>query len=130
MAKIERQAWLIQFDGGVPYLNNYAPKGSGYTTIAGPVSVTFDVPNSCPHCGGVLPEDKAPAKAEPLPFVVEVGGKYRTLGGDVAHILTYDGPDITYCMLGFVAGRESCWTETGEWYRGEPTDYDLVERIS
>ena len=84
--------------------------------------------NTCRHCGAALPETVAPAKAGPL--VVELGGRYRTLGGDIAHILEDAGPHTTYSMRGFVAGRESCWTETGKWYVGEATDDDLVERIS
>lgn len=129
MSKVERQAWLIQFDGGVPYLNAYAPHGSGYKTLAGPINVTFDVPNACPHCGGALPE--AQDKVEPpKELVVEAGGVYRTRNGERAEVVSYNGPMYTYSMRGYVDEKETTWTVTGAWHVGDETPLDLVERLS
>lgn len=132
MAKINKDVWLARQVNGDREIRVVHKRdvNEQWKILAGPVTVTFDVPNACPHCGAALREAVEPAKAESLPFVVEVGGKYRTLGGGIAHIFEYDGPQSTYCFRGFVNGRESCWTETGKWYVGEATDDDLVERIS
>ena len=129
MAKIEKQVWLVQFDHETPFIQGYEPVSAGYKTLAGPITVTFDVPNACPHCGGALPEAVEPAKAEP--FRITGPGRYRTRQGTEAII---DGPYQGVGYPGFSwggteSGTYECWRNDGT-YDQDGSVLDLVERIS
>lgn len=130
--KIEKQAWLVQaHHSNEQRIIMHEPDihYSWGKKLAGPITVTFDVPNACPHCGGALPE--AQDKAEPPEeLVVEVGGVYRTRSGERAEVASYSGPHYTYSMRGYVDGKETTWTVTGEWSVGDECPHDLVERLS
>lgn len=129
MAKIERQAWLVQLNKNEPKLHDRPLLKNGWSTLAGPITVTFDVPNACPHCGGALPE--AQDKAEPAKeLIVEAGGVYRTRSGERAEVVSYNGPRYTYAMRGYVDEKETTWTVTGAWSVGDESPLDLVERLS
>lgn len=135
VAKIERQAWLCVYDGGKPALFNYDPSDTDsglYRVLAGPITVTFDVPNACPHCGGALPEAEVPAsKAEP--FRITGPGLYRTRQGTEALIERhYRGSYPTiFKWEGTEDGSVECWTDDGRYDIDErQSPLDLVERIS
>lgn len=129
VAKIEKQAWLISYNGYEPEVSDKRRDDEPWATLAGPITVTFDVPHTCPHCGGALPE--AQDKAEPpKELVVEAGGTYRTRNGERAELVSYSGPMYTYAMRGYVDEQETTWTVTGEWNVGHESQWDLVERLS
>lgn len=127
--KIEKQMWLVQCAGGVPEVSSDRIDGKGWRTLAGPVTVTFDVPNACPHCGGALPEAVEPANAEP--FRITGPGRYRTRQGTEVII---EGPYSGVGYPGFhwsgtEGGTDECWRDDGT-YDQPDSQLDLVERIS
>lgn len=132
--KIEKQAWLCIYDGGKPTLFNYDPsKGSGaapslYRVLAGPVTVTFDVPNACPHCGGALPEEQDKAEP-PKELVIEASGKYKTRDGRTAYV-QYHTPNAQFPWTGLIAGKSATWMDNGWYFDDEESNEDLVERLS
>lgn len=127
MAKVTKQAWLIcQKDNpSVTKLFDTSMCNDRWEVLAGPVDVTFDVPDvaRCPHCNGALPQQET-AKLPLLPLVV--GGVYRTRNEGRATIFSKDG-HRTY-PWNDTLGRS--YTDDGHEQDWELSDNDLIERIA
>lgn len=127
MAKVTKQAWLIgQKDNpSVTKLFDTSMCNDRWEVLAGPVDVTFDVPDvaRCPHCNGALPQQET-AKLALLPLVV--GGVYRTRGGGTA-VLKQHHP---YAIYPWEAETGHSYLDSGmEWQHGYG-NHDLIERIA
>lgn len=127
MAKVTKQAWLIvqKANPSVTKLFDTSMCNDRWEVLAGPVDVTFDVPDEprCPHCNGVLPQQET-AKLALLPLVV--GGVYMTRGG-MEKKITHHQMGLMYP---FMTDDDDEYTEDGRWFIGESNVADLIERIA